>query len=68
MGIEVGGKLDIVFVVQRPEWCICLKFFVFDGLDSHCPFSNPEVSTVGSSYSFWLTGSNGSGIVQSLSS
>ena len=26
MGIEVGGKRDIVFSVQRPEWCICVKF------------------------------------------
>ena len=49
MGIEVGGKRDIVFSVQRPEWCICDKFFVLDGLDSYRPFSNPEVSTVGSS-------------------
>ena len=31
----MGGKRDIVFVVQRPELCICAKFFVFDGLDSY---------------------------------
>ena len=35
VGIEVGGKRAIAFSVQRPEWCICVKFFVLDGLERY---------------------------------